>query len=75
MAREKFEDALEKLEQIVRRMEAGEMSLDESLKAFEEGIRLVRLCNTRLDDAERRVELLLREGDLLTTKPFGGDDA
>ncbi|PKN32723.1 MAG: exodeoxyribonuclease VII small subunit [Deltaproteobacteria bacterium HGW-Deltaproteobacteria-19] len=75
MAREKFEDALEKLEQIVRRMEAGEMSLDESLKAFEEGIRLVRLCNTRLDDAERRVELLLREGDMLTTKPFGGDDA
>ncbi|NPU85586.1 MAG: exodeoxyribonuclease VII small subunit [Syntrophaceae bacterium] len=75
MAREKFEDALEKLEQIVRRMEAGEMSLDESLKAFEEGIRLVRLCNARLDDAERRVEVLLREGDLLTTKPFGGDDA
>lgn len=75
MAREKFEDALEKLEQIVRRMEAGEMSLDESLKAFEEGIRLVRLCNARLDDAERRVELLLREGDLLATKPFGGDDA
>jgi len=73
MAREKFEDALEKLEQIVRRMEAGEMTLDESLKAFEEGIRLVRFMNARLDDAERRVELLLREGDLLTTKPIGGE--
>ncbi|HOI75613.1 MAG TPA: exodeoxyribonuclease VII small subunit [Syntrophales bacterium] len=75
MAREKFEDALEKLEQIVRRMEAGEMTLDESLKAFEEGIRLVRLCNARLDDAERRVEVLLREGDQLAVKLFGGEDS
>ncbi|MGV8078489.1 MAG: exodeoxyribonuclease VII small subunit [Syntrophales bacterium] len=74
MAREKFEESIEKLEQIVRRMEAGEMTLDESLKAFEEGIRLVRLCNARLDDAERRVELLLREGDQLTMKPLGGDE-
>ncbi len=75
MAREKFEDALEKLEQIVRRMEAGEMTLDESLKAFEEGIRLVRLCNARLDDAERRVEVLLREGDQLAVKLFGGEES
>jgi exodeoxyribonuclease VII small subunit len=75
MAREKFEDALEKLEQIVRRMEAGEMTLDESLKAFEEGIRLVRFLNARLDDAERRVEVLLREGDLLVPKPLAGEDS
>lgn len=73
MARDKFEDSLEKLEQIVRRMEAGDMTLDESLKAFEEGIRLVRSMNTRLDEAERRVETLLREGDLLAVKPFAGE--
>jgi exodeoxyribonuclease VII small subunit len=73
MARDKFEDSLEKLEQIVRRMEAGDMTLDESLKAFEEGIRLVRSMNARLDEAERRVETLLREGDLLAVKPFAGE--
>lgn len=73
MARDKFEDSLEKLEQIVRRMEAGDMTLDESLKAFEEGIRLVRSMNARLDEAERRVEILLREGDLLAVKPFAGE--
>ena len=56
MSKEKFEDALGKLEEIVRRMEAGEMSLEESLKAFEEGIKLSRLCAKKLDEADRRVE-------------------
>jgi exodeoxyribonuclease VII small subunit len=70
MAKEKFEEALEKLEGIVKKMEAGEMTLEESLKAFEEGIKLARLCAKKLDEADRRVELLLRqEGDLIT-KPF-----
>jgi len=70
MAREKFEEALEKLEEIVRRMEAGDMTLEESLKAFEEGIKLSRLCAKKLDEAERRVDLLLRQEDELTTRPF-----
>ncbi|MCX5848622.1 MAG: exodeoxyribonuclease VII small subunit, partial [Deltaproteobacteria bacterium] len=42
MAKEKFEDALEKLEDIVRKMEAGDVPLDEALKSFEEGIKLIR---------------------------------
>lgn len=70
MSKEKFEEALEKLEEIVRRMEAGEMSLEESLKAFEEGIKLARLCAKKLDEADRRVEVLLREEGELVTKPF-----
>jgi len=70
MAKEKFEEALEKLEEIVRRMEAGDMTLEESLKAFEEGIKLSRLCAKKLDEAERRVDLLLRQEDELTTRPF-----
>jgi exodeoxyribonuclease VII small subunit len=74
MAKEKFEEALEKLEEIVKKMESGEMSLEESLKAFEEGIKLSRLCARKLDEADRRVELLLREGDELVTRPFGGED-
>ena len=74
MSKEKFEEALEKLEEIVRRMEAGEMTLEESLKAFEEGIKLARLCAKKLDEADRRVELLLREEGELVTKPFAGEE-
>jgi len=74
MSKEKFEDALEKLEEIVRRMEAGEMTLEESLKAFEEGIKLSRLCAKKLDEADRRVELLLREEGELATRAFAGED-
>ncbi len=70
MSKEKFEEALEKLEEIVHRMEAGEMTLEESLKAFEEGIKLSRLCAKKLDEADRRVEILLREEGALTAKPF-----
>jgi exodeoxyribonuclease VII small subunit len=75
MAKEKFEDALEKLEAIVKKLETGELTLEESLKAFEEGIRLTRLCTGKLDDAERRVEVLLKEGDVLSIKSFQGNDS
>ena len=74
MSKEKFEEALEKLEEIVRRMEAGEMTLEESLKAFEEGIKLARLCAKKLDEADRRVELLLRQEGELVTKPFAEEE-
>lgn len=73
MAKEKFEEALEKLEGIVKRMEAGDLSLEASLKAFEEGIRLARLCSQKLDEAERRVEILLREDGRLKPQPFPED--
>ena len=74
MAKEKFEEAMEKLEEIVKRMEAGEMTLEESLKAFEEGIKLARLCAKKLDEADRRVELLLRQEGELVTKPFAEEE-
>ena len=74
MSKEKFEEALDRLEEIVRRMEAGEMTLEESLKAFEEGIKLSRLCMKKLDEADRRVELLLREEGELVTRPFAGEE-
>jgi exodeoxyribonuclease VII small subunit len=70
MAKEKFEEALGRLEDIVKRMEAGEMTLEESLKAFEEGIKLARLCSRRLDEAERRVEMLLKQEQELVIRPF-----
>jgi exodeoxyribonuclease VII small subunit len=73
MAREKFEEALGRLEELVKKMEAGDMTLEGSLKAFEEGTRLARFCAKKLDEAERRVDLLLRQGDELVTGPFKDD--
>jgi exodeoxyribonuclease VII small subunit len=70
MAKDKFEEALGRLEDIVKKMEAGDMTLEESLKAFEEGIKLARLCSRRLDEAERRVEVLLKQEEELVVKPF-----
>ncbi len=57
----KFEDALQRLEQIVDRLEAGNLPLEESLKVFEEGVGLARRCATYLEDAEKRIELLTRD--------------
>ncbi len=75
MAKEKFEEALKKLEELVKKMEAGDLTLDESLKAFEEGIRLIRFCTRKLDETERKVEILLRDeqGDM-TAVPFLQDE-
>jgi len=70
MAEKKFEDALTRLEEIVRTMEAGDLSLEDSLKVFEEGIGLVRFCSKKLDEAERRVEILLKENETLIRQPF-----
>jgi len=75
MARDKFEEALQKLDEIIRRMEAGDMSLDESLKAFEEGVKLARFCSRRLDEAERRVEILLKEDEELSVRPFQEEES
>ena len=63
MAVEKFESALKKLEEVVRKLEGGELSLDESLKAFEEGVKLAGFCSGKLNEAEKRVELLLKQKD------------
>ncbi len=76
-----FEAALSKLEQIVQRLEKGELPLEESLVLYEEGVRLSRLCHAKLEEAEGKVELLLKDskGDLALDKdgrpkrqPFGG---
>jgi len=56
-----FEASLEALEQIVRQLEDGDLPLDKSLELFEQGIRLSRECQERLSQAERRIEILLRD--------------
>jgi exodeoxyribonuclease VII small subunit len=71
MAKERFEDALNKLEKIVSKLEDGEIPLEESLKLFEEGIRLSRLCNQKLEEAEKRVEILMKgKNGLIKPQPF-----
>jgi len=71
MPKDRFEDALNRLEKIVAKLEEGEIPLEESLKLFEEGVRLSRICNQKLDEVEKRVEILLKEKDgLLRSHPF-----
>jgi exodeoxyribonuclease VII small subunit len=71
----KFEDALQRLEQIVDRLEAGNLPLEESLKVFEEGVGLARRCSRYLEDAEKRIELLTRdEQGVLRTDPLAIDE-
>jgi exodeoxyribonuclease VII small subunit len=65
-----FEHSLDELEQLVTRMEGGELSLDESLKSFERGIGLYRHCQTALEQAELRVRLLLDPEAPETAEPF-----
>ena len=55
-----FETALKRLEEIVKKLESGELSLDSALQLFEEGIKLSRFCHTKLEEAERRVEILVK---------------
>ena len=55
-----FEAALKKLEEIVKKLETGDLSLDSALELFEEGIKLSRFCHTKLEQAERRVVILLK---------------
>jgi exodeoxyribonuclease VII small subunit len=56
-----FEQALEALETLVERLEKGELTLEESLKLYEEGIRLSRLCHGKLEEAEGKIEILLKD--------------
>jgi exodeoxyribonuclease VII small subunit len=71
MVKERFEDALNKLEKIVSKLEDGEIALEESLKLFEEGIRLSRLCNQKLEEAEKRVDILMKgKNGVFKPQPF-----
>jgi len=70
-AEKSFESALSELERIVQSLEAGDLPLEKSLALFEQGVRLSRECQRRLDDAERKVEILLKgENGVLKAAPF-----
>ncbi len=74
---EDFESALDRLEHIVKTLESGDLPLEKALDFFEEGVRLSRFCHARLEQAERRVEILLKNDDegagALAPVPFEAD--
>lgn len=77
MARKKpvnFEAALEELEELVERMEDGDLSLEESLAAFEKGVRIARDCQDALKQAEQRVQVLLADAGEERLQDFATDD-
>lgn len=70
-----FEKAMKKLEEIVQELETGELTLEESLKKFQEGVKLSKFCSSKLDETEKKITLLLKDhhGNLIET-PFIDDD-
>jgi len=77
MARRKsatlFEDSLQELEAIVEQLEQGDVSLEESLKSFEQGVKLTRTCQTALQTAEQKVEILLEKNGQQILEPFADE--
>ena len=70
-----FEESLKELESIVEQLEAGDLPLEQSLELFERGVTLSRECQKRLDDAERKVEILLKGADgSYQAAPFEDDE-
>ena len=66
-----FNKGLLQLEEIINKMESGELSLEDSLKYFEEGVKIHRQCHTALTDAEQRISVLSENDNFIEEKPFG----
>lgn len=71
MAKQTFENAMNKLEQIVKELESSDLPLEKAIKKFEEGVQLSKFCSDKLDETEKRVSILLRDqnGNVFE-KPF-----
>jgi exodeoxyribonuclease VII small subunit len=75
MAKLSFEKAMEQLEQIVQELESGELSLEKALKQFEEGIKLSKQCQEKLEESEKKINLLMEQADgTITSVPVDSDD-
>lgn len=70
MAKKNFEEALARLEEITKELESGEPSLEESLKKFDEGVKLADFCNSKLEEAQQKISLLLNKNGQITSVPF-----
>jgi exodeoxyribonuclease VII small subunit len=75
MSEKKFEEAMKRLETIVESLERGDLSLEESLGIFEEGMKLLHFCSKKLEEAEQKVTILIKEsGGKFTQQPFEVED-
>lgn len=72
-----FEEALAKLEEIAVELEDGDLSLDVALKKFDEGVKMAAFCNEKLEEAQQKVDLLMKKGGVLSAVPFraGSDES
>jgi exodeoxyribonuclease VII small subunit len=71
-----FERSLNRLEQVVKRLESPELSLDDAMKLFEEGVKLSRECQKQLEEAEARVEILMKKADgKFVAEPFETEES
>lgn len=69
-----FEEALARLEQVVRELETGELPLEKAIDHFQEGMKLAKLCREKLDQAEQKIEMLVQENGEFLKKPFNPED-
>ncbi|WP_040951337.1 exodeoxyribonuclease VII small subunit [Gorillibacterium massiliense] len=70
-----FEQAMEKLELIVARLENGDVPLEKAIDLFQEGMQLSQLCGNKLEQVERKIEMLVEENGALVKKPFATDNS
>lgn len=68
-----FESNIEELEGIVKELESGDLPLERALELFEKGVKLSEACRKRLEEAESRIEVLMRKGDKVEAEPFRPD--
>lgn len=71
----KFEEAMEKLKKITEQLEQGELPLEETLQKFEEGMKLIDFCEKKLDETEKKIKVLIKEGEELTLKDWKKEDS
>lgn len=74
MSDKDFESSMAELESIVKTLEDGDLPLERALQLYERGVQLSRVCHGKLDEAERRIELLTERGDVKPAPPGLGDD-
>ena len=74
MAKANFEENMNKLETIVADLEKGDLNLDDSVKKFEEGIKISKECNEMLEEAEKKITILLQEDDKIEEEDFTTED-
>lgn len=74
MAKSSFEDNMEKLEKIVTELEKGDLNLDESIAKFEEGIKISKECNNILEDAEKKITILLEKNGEIKEENFVSEE-